>query len=481
MKKIIAYVLLMSLLLSAAACGNDTPSGNSGDNTTASDSSSVTTAFEKIKPNLPEANYEGYTFTFYGTDAELKFQFCEEENGDTMNDAVYKRNRAVSDRFNVEFEFVECGDNKGMDAMTSVIAGDDVYDVIMPTGRYAFQYGMQGLALDWNTDLPWIDLDAEWWDQDARESFEIMKKLNVMTGDIDYGTLAATKTMYFNRAIFDELGWDYPYQTVLDGNWTFDKMCELAVASARDLNGDTAIDLENDLLGFANTWWGMPMNILKTAGVRVCDTDANGEMILTLNSERTVEVFDKFFKMMEEDGFYIQLKDDGTPLVNAFRDSRLTFVEFTLKTALTLRDMKDEFGIIPCPKFDETMENYATGVDASCNLFVVPISVSNPERTSAIIEALAYESWKIVTPAFFDVTLSVKFARDEESVQMLDIIRASKIYDVGYFSGDVPSSMSSIGKNLTETADHNFSSYYAANEAPALAKIAEINKAYASN
>lgn len=99
MKKVITFILLLSLLLSASACGGD---ADSGKDTTASDSSSDTTTAEEILPNLPDADYGGYTFTFYGR-GELKDQISVEESGDTIEDAVYKRNRAVSERFNVEF------------------------------------------------------------------------------------------------------------------------------------------------------------------------------------------------------------------------------------------------------------------------------------------------------------------------------------------------------------------------------------------
>ena len=478
MKKLTTLLLLAALLLQTAACG----SGGSGEKTPsdASDSSSDTTTAEEILPNLPDANYGGYTFTFYGR-GELKDQISEEESGDTMDDAVYKRNRAVSERFNVEFEVVQCGDAYAVDAINVLLAGDDAYDVILPHARFAFSYGMQGLALNWNTDLPWIDLDAGWWEQDARESFEIMGNLCAMTGDIDCGALGATKCFFFNRAIFDEYGWDYPYQTILDGNWTFDELGRLATESARDLNGDTVIDIDNDRLGFAATWWTTPINILNTAGVRVCEKDSDGALKLTLNSSRTVEVFENFFKLMDDEGCYLHLADDSTPVRNAFRDGRVTFMESLLSDAKNLRDMNDDFGIIPAPKYDDTMEDYATGVDAGCNLFVVPITASDPERTSAILEALAYESWKTVIPAYYDVSLSVKFARDEESVQMLDIIRSSKVYDVGYFNGEVPFSMSSAGWELSKTADHNFSSFYAANESAAITQIEKINEAFANH
>jgi hypothetical protein len=36
-----------------------------------------------------------------------------------------------------------------------------------------------------------------------------------------------------------------------------------------------------------------------------------------------------------------------------------------------------------------------------------------------------------VTPAYYDVALSGKFTRDEESAEMLEIIRRHRVYDFG--------------------------------------------------
>ena len=140
--------------------------------------------------------------------------------------------------------------------------------------------------------------------------------------------------------------------------------------------------------------------------------------------------------------------------------------------------MKDDFGIIPCPKYDETVEGYPSLVDAKCNLFVVPVSVSDADRVSAVLEALAYYGWKDVLPAYYDVALSVKFARDDDSVKMLDIIRDNRSFDIGYYCGPLPMTISSTGWNLCKTDDHNFASFYAANIDAAQAVVDQINEQF---
>ena len=51
--------------------------------------------------------------------------------------------------------------------------------------------------------------------------------------------------------------------------------------------------------------------------------------------------------------------------------------------------------------------------------------------TGAVLEALSYESRQTVIPAYYEIALKGKYARDPESVEMLDLIFAGRIYDLG--------------------------------------------------
>ncbi len=477
MKKAISLLLLAALLCGTISCGD---SGNSDVTTPANTAEEETTADNTPKLGLPEdLKYDGYTFTFYGRSGSKWLFIHDEENaGDTMNDAVWDRQQKVSELLDVSFDFVQCGDSTAADGKNTILAGDDAYDVILPHARHAFQYASEDLVLNWLTDLKYIDLDAEWWPSDCAESFQLGNMLCAMTGDIETSNFGSSKCFFFNRAIFDKYGWDYPYQLVRDGKWTFDKMIGYSVDSTEDLNGDSKYEIGTDRFGFATTWWGTPTNIITTAGIRICDKDKDNKLQITLNSERTIDVFEHFFSAMNQNGLYILMQDDSTPIKNAFRDGKITFYETLVSNAAAFRDMNDDFGIIPCPKYDEEVDGYPSLVDASCNLYVVPVIASDPDRTSAVLEALAYYGWKDVVPTYYDVALSVKFARDEDSVEMLDIIRENRCFDIGYYCGTIPMTINSIGFQLCKTSDHNFSSYYAANIASAQAKVDEINEQF---
>ena len=91
---------------------------------------------------------------------------------------------------------------------------------------------------------------------------------------------------------------------------------------------------------------------------------------------------------------------------------------------------------------------------------VIPKTVSDTEKISIIIEALAAESYRSVMPAFYEVSLKTKYSRDEESEAMLDYIRDGIIFDYGYFNSSVAGDLAYIGSNLYASKNPNFLSYY---------------------
>ncbi|MBQ8509196.1 MAG: extracellular solute-binding protein [Clostridia bacterium] len=474
-KHLICALILCGLLTSCA--GTETPVDTSSDVTTTTAEATDT----ELTPDLPDKTYDGYEFTFFmrDSDSHIKDMYAEEITGDLMNDVIYDRNAAVGDKYNVTFTYAR-GNSVASDADKAIMAGDDSYDVIIPHGRTAFTYAQAGLTLDWNTDLPYVDLDNPWWNQDARENFSFNNKLYTMTGDISYQNFGAATCMLFNKTIMDTYNMEYPYQTVIAGEWTFETFTTMAKSVISDLNGDTLIDYENDQIGYITQHWGGPTQVLYSADERICRKNEADEMYLTLNTERTIDVFANYFAFTDTDAAYIHLDSDYTSIEKAFSDGRALFFDPGIVDIEKFRSMKDDFGIIPWPKYDETIDKYYSKVGAGSNLICVPITASDPERTSVILEALCYEGYKTVIPTYYEVVLTSKYARDEESVAMLDLISEGRVYDIGYFysNDDFVYQINSIGYFLAHEEDHGFSSFYAKYEAQALAKIEAINETY---
>ncbi len=425
---------------------------------------------------LSQERYDGYNYRIFVRKGWASTQYFDEGQEDIVDDAIYRRNKNVEEKYGVTISISESSNgNHETDALNSILAGDDAYDIIFPHSRSAFTYAIQGAAYNVH-DISTIHVDMPWWSKNINDNCTINGKLYVLDGDISIYSLESAMCMLFNKRIFDEKGFDYPYETVKDGEWTFDEFAYLAKKGAEDLNGDGVMNPEDDQYGFNTTEWNGPINILYAGGQKVYGKNDKGELELTLYSNKTVEIFDEFFSLMNNEACFLQFTEGNINYSGAdiFQSGRSMITTGGLGSAKGYRNMDDDFGIIPYPKFDEN-DDYSTTINGYAPLVIIPISVSDVERTGAITEALAAYAHRDVLPAFYEVSLKSKYARDDESEEMMDLIRDSIIYDIGYVAGGP---LNSVGHDLAKTTTRDFSSFYAAREESAKTTLEEFNKDY---
>ena len=92
------------------------------------------------------------------------------------------------------------------------------------------------------------------------------------------------------------------------------------------------------------------------------------------------------------------------------------------------------FGLLPLPKRSDLQEDYAAGVNTySCDVIAIPHNLEGEllDATCYALEAMAFFGKQLVTPEYYDRTLSLKRLKDDDSVKMLDLIFANRIYDMG--------------------------------------------------
>ena len=457
-------VLILALIFNLSSCQNGAAvtkpetSGQTGSET-------AETETTEIPDNLPERDFGEYNFRVYIRDQEhynTDF-YAESETGDLINDAVFARNRKIEERFNTRISIIFYPVSENPAAQKSILAGDDVYDIMAMHGAYAFQIGQQKLALDWFADMPYVDFTAPWWSQDMAKNLSAFGKLYCTTGDISYLGLESTGCMLFNKDLFDNLGVEYPYKDVLDGKWTLDKFSSIVKTSFADLNGDGVMAPGDDRYG-ADIFnqWSYPITVFYCGGDRVITINSDGIPELTVYNERTVDIFNKFFSLIDSGGAYVR-PDLGSGEFAAdtpFRAGRALILTTIMSDVIRHRDLEYEIGVLPFPKYDENTPKHYANPDAGQNVLVVPITVPDAEPTSVITEALAAESYRSVTPALYEVSLKTKYSRDNESELMLDFIKAGIIYDYGYFDSAVAWELAYIGRNLYALNDRNFTSFY---------------------
>ncbi|MCL2815770.1 MAG: hypothetical protein FWD23_14330 [Oscillospiraceae bacterium] len=484
-KKIIAVILLALLIVISVSCsaGDDNKNGGDADNSGNAnqdkdenqDEAKQTT--ERIYPDLKEQDFGGYEFRILARTtshidwAKWKHRdiYAEEENGDPINDAVYKRNRYVENEYNCVISQILAEDHQNK-LTKAVRAGDNEYDLYYSTLGDLSSSVTTGNYMNLN-DFPVINLGGPWWDANARDSLSINKKLYFCPSDLILLHKSAASAVIFNKELIKEYEMEDLYSLVLSGKWIVDKFIAMTKDIYRDVNGDGIMD-ENDLYGLA-CYRDALSGIMHGCGGRVCEKDGEDLPYLTLNSETAMAAINKAFDLMYAPSawnLHKELEPRGLPVYETtermFMENRVLFYSILMCDVEQFRSMDSDFGIIPIPKLNETQKAYGSSVNHHVGRAVaIPVTVIDKECVGTILEALTAESKYTLVPAYYEITLQRKVSRDDESEAMLDIIFNSHIYDPGLIYNFGNYAMDII--MMTMKNDRNITSLYEKSEAKA--------------
>ncbi len=450
---------LAALLLTLSGCGNAAPADTV---TTAPDDK--TDPAEPAKAHwydsMEARDFEGAVFRILAWDQTslwsqaLLEMGSGEENGDLLNDAIYKRNLFVEEQFNLTLEITN-DTNAANTLKNAVYADEHIADIGMMALQHLSQYSDQGMFYDL-TQSSSLDFDRPYWDQNAKKDLAIMNRLTYMVGDLTPMTGQGTWIMYFNKDLLEKYQLDNPYDLVDSNKWTGDTMFAMAKRTAADLDGNTIMD-DLDQYGLLVQNGDVQM-FYQGFGERYTDYDEEGWPVLVLGSTtRATDVFEKIGSFFADtdttlcsNRFNGKYPEAHTVSVQTpcFQQGRALFYLSGVLRLFQMRDYSIDFGVLPMPKYDESQENYSHTVKLNWGSGVcIPKTAENFDDISFVLEALAAASAETVKPAYYETTLGVKLMRDERSYDMLDIVMQSRSFDAMCFYqwGGIVSALNTIG------------------------------------
>ncbi|MDD4774598.1 MAG: hypothetical protein PHZ09_13505 [Eubacteriales bacterium] len=413
-----------------------------------------------------------------GTIANTDF-IAEEETGEIFNDAVFARNRAVEETLdiNIEAEVVGYGNTFVTALNTYIQAGDSSFHAAMGMNNISTDITSlvySGKFIDWN-GLEYFNPDMPWWDSNVIRDLAFGDKIYGMTGDFNPSTLGNTRVILFNKNLFSNLNIAYPYDSVLNNTWTHEKFKSVAAQGIYDLDGDGSMTYGDDRWGYVGWQWDTGESLFIGYGANYITKDADNLPVLNMNNEYTVNAIDRILELFAEGaGGWMNTVDWGHD-ITIFNDGRSLMLNSRLYLLNNFRDMSDDFGIVTHPKLSEEQDGYYQSVDAVCTICYIPISNDAPEFTGIVLELTAYESWRTVMPGYYEVVLQTKYTRDNESEQMIDIIKNNRCFPLQLNSFSFITIADFIRNNK-----NTLSSVYAANEAKALKELDDIIACYAA-
>jgi len=446
--RVLAFLLVFAAVAGILpSCGSEEK--NSTDNKEATEANSGEGAEAKEEeakltvPDLPEMNWNGREINFIVRgpvfeEWESQDICVEEENAEPVNDAVYKRNAILEERYNFRIKKTGAGGDIQAQADKAIKSGSNDYFVTMCNTVETNSMAQKGNLNDLQK-ISYLDLKREYWDQNSIYGFTVGGKTLFMTGDLSIMANDATWILMFNKNVLKNLGLDDPYSLVQNNRWTVDKMHDMMKNATIDLNGDGIIDGAVDQVALTThdtTYDGLFYGM----GMRVSNMDENGFPQLAMNNEKISLVMEKSAMIMDKSITYNPPPPGPTGLAELlaapFEEDRTLFYGEVLQCVIRRRNMETPFGILPFPKLDESQADYAHIVHVTACMIGVPVSLSDEEKdfTGFVLEAMAAESKNWVVPAYYTIALEGKFMRDEESKGMLDIILRTRRYDFGYVS-----------------------------------------------
>ncbi|MBQ9545513.1 MAG: hypothetical protein IJV00_10355 [Clostridia bacterium] len=461
-KRLFALFAALALMIPFAACSAEKPSGSAPETVQPATSSPAPVkevdewGRDPVASAIPEdKHFDGETVNFFLDGSRDSEFFVDALSGDLINDAVYNRNLAIEDRLKVRLNFVKLSTISGefaAEISRMVLSGSGDCDLLA-----GYANGVPAVVRNWcYADLreleneSCMDLSKPWWNQFYVNECTVNGHLYTITGDLAISATSGAICIFFNRRLADEHlsawgGSEGLYRLAETYQWTIDEFINICKDVYNDADGDGRRS-EGDFYAFSSWWSGpIPINAFQYGlDARITRNGEDGLPYLDYNSPHAAQALEKLWSLNNDcagvlyNSAYYNQQDAWDMIMNKFINGTLIFGAYTLSTANTFGDMKDDFGILPMPMFDREQKAYYTSQSDSYSAFAVAADVFDRERADlvgTVFEMLNEESYRSVTPNYFETVMKYRYLRtdadNKKDIAMYDLILEGSNFNFG--------------------------------------------------
>ena len=446
-KKILLVLLALLLILPAAVSCADS---NVPENTTAADVPQAgTTGAEDVEVttepllNIPDSVKFPDTdiSILYWSDVERKEFEILEENGEKVNDALYRRNLRTEEGLGVKLVWTGTPGNYGnqsnfVDKAYAGANSSEPYDIHCCYSLAASTLTTRGLTENLRNYEEYLDFTKPWWPATLIDAVSINGKIYFCSGDISSNMLYFMYGCFFNKELFTAVhnGEDLPYVAAENGEWTFDKLIELSQGVYEDVDGDNERSY-GDRYGFMTIDLHFDA-FYAAAGLKTLERNEKGEFAVSsdLSSDKTVQLLNKLTVFLSSSGdAFAKGTTSNYSSSSAFAKGLALFTvdRVYLPTFSSMKDSDVKYGILPVPKYDVDQEDYVTCMAFPYTIYSIASFSENKEAAAATIQTMAYHAYDLVTPALFYETMQLRYSNDSADSLMYDLIRKGVYIDIG--------------------------------------------------
>lgn len=349
MKKLFCILLCFAMLFTVVGCGGktDTASGGADDNYLANKLELELTEQDKVFEAI-----KGTTMTKIG-------------NPDDFDPYAKQISDEFCERYDITIDYVPMGYTEYVTKLPQMVASGNPPDTGVMTDATALSFIYGNIAMPLNE---YLILEDKYWDMDVLNAFKVNGNYYaVNTAEID------TFFVYYNKTLFEEQAIEDPYELYEKGEWTWDKLREIAKKATLYEDDNTTVKCYGIGTHYKEVF------VLANGG-NIVDIDESGtKYVSKLTSANTIAGLN-FLKDLSADGSYNASIAGFTEFPARQLAMFIERPQHCIGAYDLLNTMDDEIGIVPIPKGPNADKEYAAS-----NLIAnfVPANARNPVAGAA--------------------------------------------------------------------------------------------------
>lgn len=458
-----AAVLTAALLLSSCGvlhgtdAGEDTADADSVGTAALPDTGEMnvidnTAAYEAVSnaylSGIPVKDYDGAPFVIA---APWTAVISGGDDGTVLSVARHERNRKVEEIWNVSIVSSAVDADSFQTLVQAAVQADEYYADLLMIPQYMLgSFVADGSLLNLNS-LPFLDLEQPYFDADSVEAATVGGKIYAAAGAASFDEETLTG-MYFNRDLFQTLGIEVPYTAVYDGTWTWDRFFTIT-STLSDIN--EANNTAYTSFSYQYAAESLPSTVFFSAGGKFVRSDGKSSPTITYSAEDAA-IAERVTALFSDPGAH---RDTETGVTKFYTGESLFLLD-RLYIMTWMPNGKQNWGVLPMPKADETQADYVSPVNKEALFFAVQKNNADAERTALILSALNAASYDLISDAYIDYAM-YHLIRDNDSANMLEILLRTRTYDFAWSFGPSNSILAGatyIGMQSVADGTHTFAS-----------------------
>ncbi|MBQ9106496.1 MAG: extracellular solute-binding protein [Clostridia bacterium] len=450
-RMISALTVLLFVISLFAACSDDSaPSSSRQQTSSASQTQSSSSSQQEnvsSEPSDDPEDYDGHPYLAEKVDLNgLEVIFAvpndlviPKDDSTEINGEILDSLRRIQKDYNCRISSMQIEYGDWDDIISALAAGEEYADVLLPCIHQTADFFEANICADFTSPeiSRYIDMSRPWWNDSVMQAANVGGKVYAAAPCIS-DTIGVASVVLFDKDVLEDIGHesDELYSLYHKGEWTWDALAKYAKKANKDLDKDGKLNGFDDRCGLVGSGYNTARAFSATAGVSVFAVENGKNAVYSLNTEHAIKTLERLNSFFNTEDIFCDTSWDSTTRrdVVMFKDD-LALFSFTwfLNLDSFSKNKAGRVGVLPLPLGpDENggwQKEYVSLGDHNFRVALIPKTVKDKEGTALVLEALAFDRWKLMYGKLDRVLESIE--ADEQTAQI-----ARDIYGYVTFEAD---------------------------------------------